>query len=151
VGGDLVWVGLSVAHTNFILLALPWISIQISYADANFSTTNGPLQIMYYLKNSVGDWELVWPTLIGRNDILLYYRNLQFMIFSSFIVPMTNLWIWVQMCVSKFGYLLHKSCQLASFEALVITWPSFVALQKQIQPMGRRGNQVSSCTTQQQK
>ena len=70
------------------------------------------------------------------------------MISSSFIVPMTNLWIWGQMFVSLATYCAN----LVNLQALKgwlhgpVCCPAIV-----FGLMGRHGNRVSGCTTQQQK
>ena len=58
------------AHINFIVLALSFLpNMQTKKPTLILCTGNdsGPLQII--IESSVGNWEIVWPTLIRQNRV----------------------------------------------------------------------------------
>ena len=79
--GDSFGLEFNVAHTNFIVLALvnigyftvvalSWISSQICRQEnPHYFFTSDYSEPLHLKKNSMGNWKLVWSTLIRKNNV----------------------------------------------------------------------------------
>jgi hypothetical protein len=75
VGGRFMWVRIYCGPHKFCcsclgLLALPWIFIQNTQTKKFLTLKITVASSKCNKKNSMGNWELVWPTLIRQNNVL---------------------------------------------------------------------------------